>query len=81
MQAYSCYLEALRIQPTFAIAWSNLAGLFMESGDFNRALQYYKVWLTFIFTCLNELLLGAFFKSDRPISYDVFTSDILLSYY
>ncbi|KAJ6883911.1 hypothetical protein NC652_031005 [Populus alba x Populus x berolinensis] len=40
--AYSCYLEALRIQPTFAIAWSNLAGLFMESGDLNRALQYYK---------------------------------------
>ncbi|KAJ6379946.1 hypothetical protein OIU76_016577 [Salix suchowensis] len=26
----------------FAIAWSNLAGLFMESGDLNRALQYYK---------------------------------------
>ncbi|XP_038698226.1 probable UDP-N-acetylglucosamine--peptide N-acetylglucosaminyltransferase SEC isoform X2 [Tripterygium wilfordii] len=42
MMAYSCYLEALRIQPTFAIAWSNLAGLFMESGDLNRALQYYK---------------------------------------
>lgn len=42
MQAYSCYLEAVRIQPTFAIAWSNLAGLFMESGDLNRALQYYK---------------------------------------
>ncbi|KAJ6951663.1 hypothetical protein NC653_040955 [Populus alba x Populus x berolinensis] len=40
--AYSCYLEALRIQPSFAIAWSNLAGLFMESGDLNRALQYYK---------------------------------------
>lgn len=43
MQAYSCSLEALRIQPTFAIAWSNLAGIFMESGDLNRALQYYKV--------------------------------------
>ncbi|MBA0668612.1 hypothetical protein Goklo_001504 [Gossypium klotzschianum] len=42
MEAYSCYLEALRIQPTFAIAWSNLAGLFMDSGDLNRALQYYK---------------------------------------
>ena len=42
-QAYNCYLEALRIQPTFAIAWSNLAGLFMEAGDLNRALQYYKV--------------------------------------
>lgn len=37
-------MEALRIQPTFAIAWSNLAGLFMESGDLNRALQYYKVY-------------------------------------
>lgn len=36
-------MEALRIQPTFAIAWSNLAGLFMESGDLNRALLYYKV--------------------------------------
>ncbi|KAI3683413.1 hypothetical protein L1987_83916 [Smallanthus sonchifolius] len=41
-EAYNCYLEALRIQPTFAIAWSNLAGLFMESGDLSRALQYYK---------------------------------------
>lgn len=42
-QAYNCYVEALRIQPNFAIAWSNLAGLFMEAGDLNRALQYYKV--------------------------------------
>lgn len=42
-QAYNCYLDALGIQPTFAIAWSNLAGLFMEAGDLNRALQYYKV--------------------------------------
>ncbi|KAL0358434.1 UNVERIFIED_CONTAM: putative UDP-N-acetylglucosamine--peptide N-acetylglucosaminyltransferase SEC [Sesamum angustifolium] len=41
-EAYNCYLDALRIQPTFAIAWSNLAGLFMEAGDLNRALQYYK---------------------------------------
>lgn len=49
-QAYNCYLEALRIDPTFAIAWSNLAGLFMEGGDLNRALIYYKV----IF-CLNTL--------------------------
>ncbi|KAA3480326.1 putative UDP-N-acetylglucosamine--peptide N-acetylglucosaminyltransferase SEC [Gossypium australe] len=42
LDAYNCYLEALRIQPNFAIAWSNLAGLFMEAGDLNRALQYYK---------------------------------------
>ncbi|CAL5413958.1 unnamed protein product [Camellia sinensis] len=40
--AYNCYVEALRIQPNFAIAWSNLAGLFMEAGDLNRSLQYYK---------------------------------------
>ena len=45
-QAYNCYLDALGIQPTFAIAWSNLAGLFMEAGDLNRALQYYKVRTT-----------------------------------
>ena len=43
MQAYNCYVEALRIQPKFAIAWSNLAGLFMEAGDLKKALQYYKV--------------------------------------
>ena len=42
VQAYNCYVEALRIQPKFAIAWSNLAGLFMEAGDLKRALQYYK---------------------------------------
>lgn len=42
MQAYNCYVEALRIQPKFAIAWSNLAGLFMEAGDLKKALQYYK---------------------------------------
>ncbi|XP_039006176.1 probable UDP-N-acetylglucosamine--peptide N-acetylglucosaminyltransferase SEC [Hibiscus syriacus] len=41
-EAYSCYLESLRIQPMFAIAWSNVAGLFMDSSDLNRALQYYK---------------------------------------
>jgi tetratricopeptide (TPR) repeat protein len=43
-QAYLCYAEALRIQPTFAIAWSNLAGLLMEAGELQRALNYYKVW-------------------------------------
>lgn len=47
IQAYKCYIEALRIQPTFAIAWSNLAGLFMEAGDLNRALVYYKVELSY----------------------------------
>jgi len=35
-------MEALRIQPSFAIAWSNLAGLFMEAGDYTKALTYYK---------------------------------------
>ena len=44
LQAYLCYVEALRIQPTFAIAWSNLAGLLMEAGELQRALNYYKVW-------------------------------------
>lgn len=39
-------MEALRIQPAFAVAWSNLASLFMDAGDLNRALQYYKVWST-----------------------------------
>mgnify|MGYP000382591019 FL=1 len=42
-QAYVCYAEAIRIQPTFAIAWSNIAGLFMEAGDYQKALAYYKV--------------------------------------
>ncbi|XP_035831170.1 probable UDP-N-acetylglucosamine--peptide N-acetylglucosaminyltransferase SEC [Helianthus annuus] len=42
-EAYKCYLEALCIQPTFAISYSNLAGLFMESGDLSRVHQYYKV--------------------------------------
>uniref|UniRef100_A0A453BT57 Uncharacterized protein n=3 Tax=Triticinae TaxID=1648030 RepID=A0A453BT57_AEGTS len=41
-EAYACYLEAIRIDPHFAIAWSNLAGLFMEVGDLNKAMQYYK---------------------------------------
>lgn len=43
LQAYLCYVEALRIQPSFAIAWSNLAGLLMEAGELQRALNYYKV--------------------------------------
>ncbi|XP_035842953.1 probable UDP-N-acetylglucosamine--peptide N-acetylglucosaminyltransferase SEC isoform X5 [Helianthus annuus] len=42
--AYKCYLEALYIQPTFGIFYSNLAGLFMESGDLSRAHQYYKAF-------------------------------------
>ena len=28
--ARQCYLEAIRLNPTFAIAWSNLAGIFKE---------------------------------------------------
>jgi protein O-GlcNAc transferase len=40
--AYLCYMEAIRLQPTFAIAWSNLAGLFMEAGELQKALAYYK---------------------------------------
>ncbi|EFJ26869.1 hypothetical protein SELMODRAFT_412702 [Selaginella moellendorffii] len=35
-------LNGFRIQPTFAIAWSNLAGLLMEAGDYERALAYYQ---------------------------------------
>ncbi|KAK2428703.1 putative UDP-N-acetylglucosamine--peptide N-acetylglucosaminyltransferase SEC [Trifolium repens] len=34
-----CHVETLRIQFTFAIAWSNLVGIFVELGNFNRALQ------------------------------------------
>ena len=48
LQAYACYLEAIRIDPHFAIAWSNLAGLFMEVGDLNKAMQYYKVNATMV---------------------------------
>ena len=29
-EAKRCYLEAIRIQPSFTIAWSNLAGIFKE---------------------------------------------------
>lgn len=47
-QAYKCYAEALRIQPTFAIAWSNLAGLYLEAGDLSSALLYYKVCLLLV---------------------------------
>jgi len=47
--AYSCYIEALRIDPHFAIAWSNLAGLFMEAGDLDKALMYYKVTVRTVF--------------------------------
>jgi protein O-GlcNAc transferase len=35
-------MEAIRLQPTFAIAWSNLAGLLMEAGELQKALTYYK---------------------------------------
>lgn len=43
------------MQPTFAVAWSNLAGLFMDSGDLNKALHYYKV-CRFFFTSMFLLL-------------------------
>jgi len=65
LQAYLCYVEALRIQPSFAIAWSNLAGLLMEAGELQRALNYYKVWarhhlltshLTFLELCCVEVI-------------------------
>lgn len=29
-EAKRCYLEAIRIKPSFSIAWSNLAGIFKE---------------------------------------------------
>lgn len=81
MQAYSCYLEALRIQPTFAIAWSNLAGLFMESGDFNRALQYYKVCLFFTshaWVKFLKHLIEAFCAPDYPVNFVACSSDFIL---
>jgi tetratricopeptide (TPR) repeat protein len=43
IQAYSHYLDALNIKPTFANAWNNIAGLLMQWGDFNKAALYYKV--------------------------------------
>jgi tetratricopeptide (TPR) repeat protein len=58
-QAYLCYMEAIRLQPTFAIAWSNLAGLLMEAGELQKALTYYKVCntVTRYFCCEEQLFL------------------------
>lgn len=64
-QAYNCYLEALRIDPTFAIAWSNLAGLFMEGGDLNRALIYYKV--IFCFSSLSHVSIKDIIQDNAPL--------------
>lgn len=41
-EAKRCYMEAIRIRPEFAIAWSNLAGIFKDQGDIETALNYYK---------------------------------------
>ncbi|CAN0503925.1 unnamed protein product, partial [Ectocarpus sp. 12 AP-2014] len=41
-EAKRCYLEAIRIQPSFAIAWSNLAGIFKEEGNLTTAVAYYR---------------------------------------
>ena len=36
------YLEAVRVQPGFAIAWSNLAGVCKEEGDLATAVMFEK---------------------------------------
>ncbi|CAN0346546.1 unnamed protein product [Ectocarpus sp. 6 AP-2014] len=41
-EAKRCYLEAIRIQPFFAIAWSNLAGIVKEEGNLTTAVAYYR---------------------------------------
>ena len=33
------YLEAVRVQPAFAIAWSNLAGVCKDEGDLATAVR------------------------------------------
>ena len=38
-EAKLCYLEALRIQPTLAVAWNNLACIFLDEGNTVEALQ------------------------------------------
>lgn len=40
-EAKRCFLEAIRIQPSFAVAWSNLAGVFKDQGDLETAVAYY----------------------------------------
>ncbi|WVZ67695.1 hypothetical protein U9M48_016739 [Paspalum notatum var. saurae] len=42
IQAYTYFREAIRIAPTCASAWCNIAGIFMQWGDFNKAVLYYK---------------------------------------
>lgn len=66
LKAYNCYIEALRIDPQFAIAWSNLAGLFMEAGDLDKALLYYKVNATTVYVGIITLIFAAF-KPDGTI--------------
>ena len=43
-EAKRCYLEAIRIRPTFSIAWSNLAGIFKEEvrGDVRFYTAYWE---------------------------------------
>jgi protein O-GlcNAc transferase len=36
------YLEAIRIQPQCAIAWSNLGGIFVNHGDYSQAVNCYR---------------------------------------
>lgn len=69
LKAYNCYIEALRIDPQFAIAWSNLAGLFMEAGDLDKALLYYKVNATTVYVGIITLLFAAF-KPDGTILWN-----------
>lgn len=52
-EAKRCYLEAIRIQPSFSIAWSNLAGIFKEEvRPFDRGAirSFHDWWVAYIYT-------------------------------
>ena len=40
--AKKSYLEAVRIKPDFAVAWSNLGGVFKSQKDYKSAVSYYE---------------------------------------
>ncbi|RHY66601.1 hypothetical protein DYB38_009598, partial [Aphanomyces astaci] len=40
--ATTCFTNAIRVKPTFAIAWSNLAGLLKDEGQLDKAIDHYK---------------------------------------
>lgn len=41
-QAIQCYLAAIRIRPSFADAWSNLAGAYKDGGHITEAIAAYR---------------------------------------